>query len=297
MIEHKLITLKDNTQLELIVSVPSQPIGTIQILHGMSEHIERYIPIAQYFSQLGYVVVMHNHRGHGKRIDESTRGHFDNVEQLVHDAYEVLQTFKVPGRTIVLGHSMGSIVARLYLALHPNVFDDCILVGTGYYDYKYQSSIALLKSLIKLHGPTAILPKINNISTKQFNKRFRPLRTQSDWLSLNQENVDQFVADDYCGFDVSLSVLLSVAQSMGETQQRKVIQKMGSKVNVLFVSGMDDPFSNFGKGIHKLAKKYKHSGIDNVTVQLYQNARHEVLNENNQQVVLENIRKWLNRNE
>lgn len=298
MPENKLITLKDNTQIEIKVIDPiQQPIGTVQILHGMSEHMDRYTNIAHYFVSLGYKVVLHNHRGHGKQIVESTRGHFDSIEQLVNDAHEILMTFKVPGRTILLGHSMGSIVARKYLMMYPKVFTDAILVGTGYSDAQYIASTRLLKSLIKVKGEDAILPKINAITTKQFNKKFKPLRTKSDWLSLNQKNVDQFVNDPYCGFDVSLQVFLSVAQSMKETQHRRAIKQMNPSINLLFVSGMDDPFSNFGKGIEKLARLYNKAGIENVTVQLYENARHEVLNEMNQRQVLDNIGKWLNRNE
>ncbi|WP_414043270.1 alpha/beta fold hydrolase [Macrococcus sp. EM39E] len=298
MTEYKYITLKDNTQLEIIVIKPqNKPIGTVQILHGMSEHIERYKEVAQFFGGLGYLVVLHNQRGHGKYIDESTRGHFDSIEQLVNDAHEVLQTFLMPGRTILLGHSMGSIVARQYLTMFPSIFTDCILSGTGYYDTKYHSSTTLLKSLIKLYGSDAILPKINAMSTKQLNKHFRPLRTESDWLSLNKDNVDAFVNDPNCGFDVSLQVLLSIAETMGKTQKSKTIKMMNPGLKLLFVSGMDDPFSNFGKGIQSLARKYNKSGIENVTVQLYKNARHEVLNEVNRQEVLDNIRKWLERNE
>ncbi|MCE4957198.1 alpha/beta fold hydrolase [Macrococcoides caseolyticum] len=295
--DYKIITLKDNTQLEIIVFQPLQPKGTVQILHGMSEHIDRYLPVARYFASLGYVVIMHNQRGHGKKIDEKTRGHFDSIETLVFDAYEVLETYKVTGRTILLGHSMGSIVARKYLSMYKDLFTDCILSGTGYYDAKYHASIPLLKTLIKVHGEEKILKSVNAMSTKQFNKKFKPLRTNSDWLSLNRENVDRFVKDPYCGFDVSLKVLLSVAQSMKETQSRQCIKLMHPDLNLLFLSGADDPFSNFGKGIQSLAKKYNRAGIHNVTVQLYLNARHEVLNESNQQEVLNNIGKWLNRYE
>lgn len=298
MPENKLITLKDNTQIEIMVIEPfGKPIGTVQILHGMSEHMERYKHVAHYFASLGYKVVLHNHRGHGKQIDEATRGHFDSIEQLVNDAHEILMTFKVPGRTILLGHSMGSIVARKYLMMFPEIFTDAILVGTGFSDAQYNTSVRLLKSLIKLKGENAILPKINAFSSKQFNRKFKPLRTKSDWLSFNEENVDQFVKDPYCGFDVSLQVFLSIAQTMKETQQRRSIRQMDPSLNLLFVSGKDDPFSNFGKGIEKLARIYNKAGIEDVTVQLYNNARHEVLNEVNQQQVLENIGKWLKRNE
>lgn len=291
------MTLKDNTQLEMMMIEPGTKVkGTIQILHGMSEHMERYVAVASYFSERGYRVIMHNQRGHGKQIPDYTRGHFDSVEQLVTDGREIMETYRAGERIILLGHSMGSIVARKYIAMYPDMFTDCILVGTGYYDAKYKASILLLKSLIKVHGANAILPSVNNISTTQFNRKFKPLKTDRDWLSLSEENVQSFIDDEYCGFDVSLSVLLSVAESMQETQQRKIIKSMDAGLNLLFVSGTDDPFSNFGKGIHKLARLYN-KGIENVTVQLYHNARHEVLNEVNRTEVLDNIGKWLRRNE
>lgn len=297
-LEKKRITLKDNTQLEIMVIKAQPPVkGTMQILHGMAEHMDRYMGIAQYFSELGYQIILHNHRGHGKLIDESSRGHFDSIEQLVDDAHEIFETFYTSGRKIILGHSMGSIVTRCYLARYPDVFDDCILVGTGYYDKKYQSSKVLLKALMKVHPNDARLPKVNAMSNQSFNQKFKPLRTKSDWLSLNEDNVDTFIQDPYCGFDMSLQALFSIAQTMGETQKASVIQKMNPDLNLLFVSGKDDPFSHFGKGIKILARKYHKCGIENVTVQLYKDARHEVLNEVNRLEVLENIRKWLLRYE
>ena len=57
----------DGLEISVMALIPDKKPyrAVVQLVHGMSEHKERYIPFMQYLAKLGYVVVIHDHRGHG----------------------------------------------------------------------------------------------------------------------------------------------------------------------------------------------------------------------------------------
>ncbi|UBH23337.1 lysophospholipase [Macrococcus armenti] len=293
MITKKLITLKDNTRIEYKLYRCNDAKGVIQMLHGMAEHMERYEPVCKYFNDLGYDVLIHNHRGHGENIDEKLRGHFPSVDTLVKDAYEIFETFAFKGEHVLFGHSMGSIVARKYVIQYPGLFDKLILSGTSFYNKKFEAASMILKPLLKIHPENKKLDFVNMITLRDFNKSFKPLRTESDWLSFNEDNVDAFINDPYTGFNMSIGALNSINESLKYVSRKQNVKRMNKSLKVLLVAGNDDPFSNFGKGVIKTGKLFKSCGITHVYLQLYEHARHEVLFERNQREVLNNMRKWL----
>ena len=292
-ITNKFITLKDNTRIAFKLYRHEESKGVIQMLHGMAEHMERYDAVCRYFCDKGYDVLIHDHRGHGKHIEASEQGHFPSIDTLVEDAYEIFETFDFKGEFILFGHSMGSIVARKYVIRYPGLFDRLILSGTSFYNKKFEAASLLLKPLLKIHPPYKKLDFVNKLTLSDFNRKFRPLRTESDWISLNEDNVDAFVSDPDAGFNMSIGALNSINESLKFTSSKKNVKRMNKSLKILLIAGQDDPFSNFGKGVEKTGQLYKRCGIKHVFIQLYENSRHEVLFEKNQNEVLQNIRKWL----
>lgn len=292
-ITEKFITLKDNTRIAFKLYESDGDKGVVQMLHGMAEHMNRYDGVCRYFCSLGYDVLIHDHRGHGHHVDDERRGHFTSIDTLVEDAYEILETFDFKGEYILFGHSMGSIAARKYVISYPGLFDRLILSGTSFYNKKFEAASILLKPLLKIHPPHKKLEFVNKLTLNDFNRKFRPLRTESDWLSLNEENVDAFVADPDTGFNMSIGALNSINESLKFISSKKNVKRMNKSLKILLIAGQDDPFSNFGKGIEKTGQLFKRCGIKHVFIQLYKNSRHEVLFEKNQNEVLQNIRKWL----
>ncbi|KAA1040344.1 lysophospholipase [Macrococcus equipercicus] len=288
------MSMRDNQKLEVAVFEPAAPIGTIQVLHGMAEHMARYYKIGEYFEALGYKVIMHNHMGHGKTIGQEARGHFEHIETLARHAEEVLESLVVKDKPVILiGHSMGSMIARQYVVLFPDLFDALVLSGTSYYDSRHKVSLQALNALMLVFGKKAKLRRINQMTLKQFNKKIKPLQTESDWLSRNVDNVKSFIDDPYTGFDMSLNALAEILRAMKRTQKKKEMKKMNYEMPVLLVSGEEDAFSNYGKGIKKLGRDYKSVGMKHVRVQLYTQSRHEVLFESNQDEVLDRILLWI----
>ncbi|MBI5975152.1 alpha/beta fold hydrolase [Staphylococcus canis] len=298
--EVQKIAVSDDTMIETLVdTADNQAVGIIHIFHGMSEHMERYDALVQVLNQNGYHVIRHNHRGHGKEID-SKRGHFDSIAQVVQDAYEIQTTYRSQFEDhlpyIVLGHSMGSIIARQYLQQHSNEVDGMILSGTGLFPMWQGVFVIPLLKLITLIGSKKRITKwLNYIMVQQFNKPFKPLRTPSDWLSSDESQVDAYVNDPYSGFLVSNQLIYSVVKSMIQTGRHRNIKKIKSDVPILMISGKEDSFGEQGKGVRRLGQKLKKGGIEHITIQLYTNKRHEILFEKDHENVWKHMLDWISR--
>ncbi len=292
------LTVQDNTNIEVKVNfTDAESKGIVHIFHGMAEHMERYDKLASAISAYGFDVIRHNHRGHGINIDESTRGHYDDMKQVISDAFEVAQTVRgnVDKPYIIIGHSMGSIIARFFVETYPKYVDGLVLSGTGMYTmWKGLPTVKTLKIITKIYGADKRVEWVNKLVSNTFNKKIRPLRTKSDWISSNPVEVDKFVKDPYSGFNVSNQLLYETAYYMLRTSQLKYMKVLNKSMPILFVSGYDDPLGDYGKGILKLANIYRKAGLKNVKVNLYHHKRHEVLFEKDYENIWEDLFNWLN---
>lgn len=292
------LTVQDNTNIEVKVNFTDvESKGIVHIFHGMAEHMERYDKLASAISAYGFDVIRHNHRGHGINIDESTRGHYDDMKQVISDAIEVAQTVRgnVDKPYIIIGHSMGSIIARFFVETYPKYVDGLVLSGTGMYPlWKGLPTVKTLKIITKIYGADKRVEWVNKLVSSTFNKKIRPLRTKSDWISSNPVEVDKFVKDPYSGFNVSNQLLYETAYYMLHTSQLKHMKVLKKSMPILFVSGYNDPLGDYGKGILKLANIYRKAGLKNVKVNLYHNKRHEILFEKDYENIWEDLFKWLN---
>ncbi|CDR24478.1 alpha/beta fold hydrolase [Staphylococcus schweitzeri] len=292
------LTVQDNTNIEVKVNFTDvESKGIVHIFHGMAEHMERYDKLASAISAYGFDVIRHNHRGHGINIDESTRGHYDDMKQVISDAIEVAQTVRgnVDKPYIIIGHSMGSIIARFFVETYPKYVDGLVLSGTGMYPlWKGLPTVKILKIITKIYGADKRVEWVNKLVSSTFNKKIRPLRTKSDWISSNPVEVDKFVKDPYSGFNVSNQLLYETAYYMLHTSQLKHMKVLKKSMPILFVSGYNDPLGDYGKGILKLANIYRKAGLKNVKVNLYHNKRHEILFEKDYENIWEDLFKWLN---
>lgn len=302
MLKREIVKLavSDGTILETkIDQVVDDPIGIVHIFHGMSEHMDRYDTLAQSLNQQGYHVIRHNHRGHGKEID-TVRGHFDSVSQVVNDAHEIQTTYQSQlGKDlpyIILGHSMGSIIARQYVQVYSSAVNGLILSGTGLFPFWQGYAILPILKLITLFtGKKRKSKGLNRLMHGKFNKKFKPLRTPNDWLSSDEKQVNTYVDDPYSGFLVSNQLIYSVVKAMMQTGRQKNIRKTDSTIPILLISGKDDAFGEYSKGVRRLGRQLKKGGMDHVTVQLYANKRHEVLFEKDYEIVWKHMLDWIGR--
>lgn len=275
--------------------------GIVQIAHGMAEHILRYESFANYLVKSGYIVYGHDHRGHGRtaKTTEET-GYFsdengfdkvvDDVKQFTDFIHE--ENPHVP--IILFGHSMGSFIARRYVQLYGDVIAGAIFSGTGGDPGllgKLGKIVAMRESRKK--GRRTPSPLLDQLSFGSFNKQFKPNRTKFDWLSRDNEQVDLYVTDSMCGNVFSAGFFLDLFSGMERIHRKEEVKKTPQDLPILLVSGARDPVGNNGKGVRQVLLLYKRAGIENITMKLYDDARHEILNETNRDEVFQDLTLWM----
>ena len=128
-----------------------------------------------------------------------------------------------------------------------------------------------------------------------YNKRIDAPRTSSDWLSRNPENVDRYIADELCGFTFTVNGFQTLFELIRRLQKQENLEKVPQNLPILMVSGAEDPVGDYGKGVRKACDSLKKAGVKNITVKLYENDRHELLNEEDGEQAMEDIYQWIRR--
>ena len=277
------------------------PRAVLQIVHGVSEHTLRYAPFAEYLTAHGFAVVGHDHLGHGTtvapgapRLYFGPRGSWDWVVQDV-ETLRKLSRERFPGIPyFLLGHSMGSFLARTHLIRHPGVTDGAVIMGTGQMApllIKGGRAVAAIESLRvgEEHGS----PLVQALSFKTYNKIFAPNRTGFDWLSVNEENVDSYISHPLCGGNPSIGLFREMLWGMGFIAKPEQLKRMDVTTPILFISGGMDPVGDLGKGVERAYESFRAVGVQDVSLKLYPGLRHEILNETEREMVYEDVRLWL----
>ncbi|WP_066192455.1 alpha/beta hydrolase [Gracilibacillus phocaeensis] len=280
-----------------------KPTAIIQIVHGMAEHIERYHRFAAFFNRCGIAVYGHDQRGHGRtRKDEQPYGFFadnDGFRKVVDDCKEVTRYIKQlhPHHppVFLLGHSMGSFVARNYITETSEQIAGAIFVGTGSQgNFLLKTGKQLAKIISTYKGKQAKGTLLHQISFSGYNKHTEK-RTMNDWLSTDPQVVDQYESDPFCGFIPTNQFFYDLYNGMERMQSRQIGQHIRKDLPLLFISGKQDPVGQYGKGVLNAVSFYQSLGIAEITCLLYDDGRHEILNEQNQYTVFHELFDWINR--
>lgn len=277
------------------------PKAILQISHGMAEYIDRYGDFARFLNTHGILVAGNDHLGHGGSVKSKDEyGYFsenDGNDCLIEDLHHVTQMVKedYPGVPyFLLGHSMGSFYCRQYICKYGKELDGAIVMGTAFQPRTAATAGKALCRIISLfkgwHYRSSL---INYMVLGSNNKAFEPARTPNDWLSRDKENVDKYNADEKCGFVFTLNGFYSMFQGLTRLCDDDLIKKVPVNLPILVTSGENDPVGNFGKGVTAVYEQYKKLGIKDLTLKLYPNARHEILNETNKEEVYDDILRWL----
>lgn len=275
--------------------------GIVQIVHGMAEHIDRYDRPAKALCQAGYAVCGHSHIGHGDKA--VIKGHFPKVpgwQALIDDVHEVRKYVqgKYPDVPyFILGHSMGSFVTRCYLLEKDKTsgLAGAVITGTGYFGAaKVYGGLAAANLVCLFGGSKKPSPLINTLAFSASNKPFAPNRTEFDWLSRDNAEVDKYVADPNCGFLFTGSGYREMFRGLKRLLNTEKLRNIPSELPIYLFSGAMDPVGNMGKGVEKVAGQIRASGVRDVTVRLYPDGRHEMFNELNRDECLNDLIAWLN---
>lgn len=297
------VVLKMSDQVEVFTRYWAEvenPVGVIQIAHGMAEHSERYSAFARACNDQGFVVVANDHRGHGKTGElAGLMGYFaeeDGFDRVVDDLNEITTWIKdeYPHLPVFLmGHSMGSFLTRRYLQKYGSNLQGAIIMGSGG-DPGVAGKVGKRIARWQMRkDPTKPSPFLDKLSFGSFNKGIENSVTAFDWLSRDAQVVDQYLADPYCGFVCSSGFFYDLLTGLGQIHDPKLIEQIPKTLPLLVVSGDADPVGKNGKGIRQFVQQYENAGISNIQVILYPGARHELLNETNRVEVIADICLWL----
>lgn len=285
-----------------IFETENKPRAIVQISHGMKEHIMRYKEFAEFLTSKDIMVIGNDHLGHGLTVnDDSELGYFgsERSRTVVDDLHEVTLYAKreygndVP--YILLGHSMGSFMARRYLMTYGNELNGAIISGTGSQPPAVLSFGILLANIIGLIKGDKYKPNLlKSIAFGAYNKRINNPKSESDWLCKDEEIVEKYNNDRLCTFDFSVDGYRTLFESIAFIQKKSNIEKIPKELPVLFMSGMEDPVGNYGKGVEKAYDDFYKAGITNSEIVLYHDGRHEMLNETERAAVYEDVLFWIN---
>lgn len=275
------------------------PRAVLHISHGMAEHAARYGRVAQALTAAGFAVYANDHRGHGKTAaSEAELGVFQGgIKRVVQDLEELItfERSQHPGLPVVLfGHSMGSYFAQELLITHGDWFVAAVLSGSSGKPTFIASLGRYVARLERLRlGPAGHSGLLGSLSFGAFNKQFAPNRTEFDWLSRDQAEVDAYIADPLCGFEVGTSTWVDLLDLLGELAKPERQARIPKALPVYIFAGSDDPVSEKTSGLEQLRGAYAAAGLKDVTHKYYPGARHEVLNETVREEVTRDLVAWL----
>ena len=273
--------------------------GVVQILHGMSEHKDRYLSFMNFLADHGYASVIHDHRGHGKSVksirglgfmyEVGMEGFMDDIlliNEMIHD--------KLPDVPLtVFGHSMGSLAARVFLREHDHCMDKMIVSGPPSKNALVDMGIILAKLQKTVKGPRSLGKLLEKISMGSYRKAFRDEKSKSAWLCSDRKIVEAFDADPYCGFTFTVDGYLTLLSLLKYTYLEKGWTCTKPDMPILYLGGLQDPCIGGKVHFDDEMLVLKRAGYTRVAGKLYEGMRHEVCNERNKNSVYEDILKFL----
>ena len=290
------------TPIHTVEWLPEGPArAVLQISHGVAEYILRYEPFAEYLTAQGFAVVGHDHIGHGQSVAPGAArlyvGPVGSWTHVVDDLYTLRCQAgeRFPGVPyFLLGHSMGSFLARTYLIRYPGTVDGAVIMGTG----QMAPAVVAGGRLVAARegrkvGWDQVSPVVEQLAFGTYNKMFAPNRTGFDWLSVSEANVDAYIDDPLCGGSASVGLFREMLSGIAFITKQENVKKMNLNTPILFVSGDKDPVGDCGKGVRRAYRSFQKAGVRDVSLKLYPGARHEILNDSCRETVYRDILQWL----
>lgn len=273
--------------------------GWVLISHGMAEHAGRYAWLAEQLNRDGFAVAALDQRGHGQSITDQS-GHFadlDGWRKVTSDiaalrAHLGEQTANQP--VFLLGHSMGSYIVQSHLLADGEGLAGVVLSGSNAHPpLLSRFGIAAAGIEGRLRGWASPAPTLGKLSFGQFNRSFQPNRTEFDWLSRDPAQVDAYIDDPLCGFECTSRLWHDLFGGLLQIADPTRLARIPTDLPMHIIGGTADPVSA-GNGLPKLQQRLIDAGLTTVSLQLYDDARHELFNETNRAQVAQDLLAWLN---
>ena len=290
----------DDLKLHGVIIRPEKPKAIIQILHGMCEYKERYEDFMRFFAERGYLVVCHDHRGHGDSVlREEDRGYLYDFsgQAIVEDAALVTRYVKetYPNLPVYLfGHSMGSMIARCYIQKHDTLVDKMVICGSPSKNPFVDVAILLTKTIRLFRGERYKSKMLAYLSTGKGNERFKE-EGPSNWLSRNRENIERFITNPKGKVHFSVNGYENLFKLMRDTYRKKGYRVQNPALPIFFVSGSDDAVLVTEEKWRNSVEDMKRVGYQDISCKLYPKLRHEIFSDIGGEEVMEDLLEFFNR--
>ncbi len=295
------VTATDGTAVFTHRWLPAgDPKAVVVVAHGMAEHSARYARLAEALTEAGYAVYAPDHRGHGRTASAADHGYFADADgwgTVVADLRSVTAHARSehPGLPVfLLGHSMGSFLSRAYVIEDSRDLAGLVLSGTAGDPGaigRVGAGIAAVEARLRGGRHTSTL--LDKLTFGQYNAAFKPNRTDYDWLSRDDAEVDAYVADPLCGNTFTTGFFKDLFGGVADINDAKRVAGVRRDLPVLLLAGDKDPVGDAGKGPRAVAQQYRDAGVSDVTCTIYPGARHEPFNETNRDEVTADVIRWL----
>lgn len=277
--------------------------AVIQIVHGMTEHVERYEHVAAFLTARNFVVVGEDHLGHGKSVPEGgVRGYFceqDPATVVVRDVHRLkkMTEEQYPGVPyFIMGHSMGSFITRNYIARYGTGIKGAIILGTGMQSGMFLTAGRIMANLVGFfRGQKYVSKLLNSIAFGSYNKRIKPSRTGSDWLTKDEKVVDAYIADKDCGFIFTVNGFKTLSELIRRAKDPKNLEHVPKSLPLYLAAGTEDPVGDYGKGVQKTYDMYRRYGMEELSLKMYEGDRHELHNETDKDVFMQDLVAWISK--
>ncbi len=298
--EQKIISNLDGLELSLLMLIPEQDTkGIVQMHHGMAEHKERYLPFMEYLASEGYVAAIHDCRGHGESVKcKEDLGYVYGVgaRGLVEDTRQIMLLLKqcwpeVP--YVLFGHSLGSLVVRTYVKKYDQDLDMLIVCGSPSKNALAPAAKKIACIQGKIFGDHYRSGLLYHGSFDGYKKSFPKESSAYCWLSSNEQVVEQYETSELCGFCFTVDGYRALFELMEETYSKTGWEVKNPQLPILFLGGADDPCIGGARKYAQTVQFLRLLGYKNTKGRLYPGMRHEVLNEKNNQMVFQEVKKYI----
>lgn len=295
--ERKIIKAKDGYRLCLHIFEVKDPKGYVQVIHGMEEHQERYERLAERLNTAGYTVITSDMRGHGQTAP--ILGYFGEKKgwyYLLMDQVRITSYIKYrfsAEKVILFAHSMGTIIARNLLQTQSEHYEKVVLSGYPFANPAAGFGILLTGILQKCKGGAYFSPLIQKMAIGSFNRKIPDHTTDLDWISMNEDNVQEFKEDPYCGHGFRIAGFRDLFRLVRRMSDSRLYRNVQKDLPILAVRGEEDPCTGGDKGCASSLLNLQKAGFTHISSISYPGMRHEILNEKNNEQVYSDILHFL----
>lgn len=276
--------------------IVKDPKAIIVIVTGMAEHSERYDDFSNFLNANGYSVYCLDHYGQGKNgeLGNPCDDYFFKMMEVLNDFISEKKA-EIGKEVYMFSHSMGSFVAQAYIEKYSSNISKVVLCGTNGRNPLVKIGLLLAKIMVHKGNRNKKAKFLHNLSVGAYEKVVKNEKSHNAWISYNEDNVKCYDEDPLSGYRCTNGFYLNFLKGLASIQKSKNVDAISNSIKVLITGGEDDPVGNNSKGLSKLFKLYKKHNV-NVSLKIYRNMRHEILNETDHQIVYDDLLKFFEEN-